>query len=47
MSNPWAAWLRANPTNRFNMASKTGWDAFVQAGPRQPLVALSRTRWGG
>lgn len=42
MNNPWAAWLRANPVNRFNLASKTGWDAFVQAAPRQSLEVLSR-----
>ncbi|GAB96619.1 hypothetical protein BJY21_001184 [Kineosphaera limosa] len=42
MSNPWAAWLAANPSSRFNMATKVGWDAFVNSGARRPLDVLSR-----
>lgn len=42
MSNPWAAWLERNDTDRFQLARKAGWDAFVNAAPREPLDLLSR-----
>lgn len=43
MTNRWASWLRDHEPQRFNMASKRGWDAFAQSAPRPPLELLSRT----
>lgn len=43
MTNQWALWLRNHEPQRFNMASKQGWDAFAQSAPRPPLELLSRT----
>ena len=45
-SNRWAAWLTANEPARYNLASKVGWDAFVQAAAREPLELLSRAQMG-
>lgn len=42
MSNPWASWLRNNDQQAYVMADKIGWDAFVNAGPREPLTLLTR-----
>ncbi|MBO3083030.1 ATP-binding protein [Cellulomonas fengjieae] len=42
MTNRWAEWLRRNGTTRFDMARKAGWDAFVNAAPREPLERLDR-----
>lgn len=42
MTNRWATWLRKHEPQRFNMASKQGWDAFAQSAPRPPLELLSR-----
>ena len=42
-ANRWAAWLEANGPGRFQLASKTGWDAFVNTAPRADLRVLSRT----
>lgn len=38
MSSSWAAWLRDWDTQPFQLATKTGWDAFVNspARPRPP-----------
>lgn len=46
MSNPWARWLAGNDTQRFQLARKAGWDAFVCAGPREPLPVLTRAQMG-
>jgi AAA domain len=40
--NPWAAWLQANGPGRYQLASKTGWDAFVNTAPRADLRVLTR-----
>ena len=40
--NPWACWLQHNGPGRFQLASKTGWDAFVNAAPRSDLEVLTR-----
>ena len=40
--NPWACWLQPNGPGRFQLASKTGWDAFVNAAPRSDLEVLTR-----
>lgn len=42
MTNQWAEWLRRNGTTSFDMARKEGWDAFVNAAPREPLERLDR-----
>lgn len=42
MSKRWAQWLERNDTQRFNLARKAGWDAFVNAAPREPLERLDR-----
>lgn len=42
MSNPWAAWLRANEQRVMNLGTKQGWDRYVHAAPREPLSRLSR-----
>jgi len=40
--NAWARWLEANGPGRFQLASKTGWDAFVNTAPRADLQVLPR-----
>lgn len=35
-------WLQANGPGRFQLASKTGWDAFVNTPAREPLQQLTR-----
>ena len=47
MSNRWARWLASNGTDRFQLARKAGWDAFVNAAPREPLDRLSRADLAG
>lgn len=47
MSNVWAAWLSRNGTDRFQLARKAGWDAFVNAAQREPLQLLSRADMAG
>lgn len=42
--NPWAAWLRAHGTNRYQLSTKRGWDAFVNAAPRPSFETLSRAQ---
>lgn len=42
MTNRWAEWLSRNGTMSFAMARKAGWDAFVNAAPREPLERLDR-----
>lgn len=44
MSNPWARWLAANGTARYQLSRKQGWDAFVNAAPRQSLEVLTRAQ---
>lgn len=46
MSNPWAAWLRDWDTQPFQLATKTGWDAFVNAParPRPPDLTAAVLR---
>ncbi|GAA3684770.1 TniB protein [Yimella lutea] len=39
--NTWAKWLRENEPQRFNMATKHGWDAFAQSAPRPSLERLT------
>lgn len=41
MSNPWAKWLQQDEPQRYNMATKAGWDAFAQSAPRTPLEPLT------
>lgn len=41
MSNKFARWLTNNAVRDFDMASKQGWNAFAELGPREPLPALS------
>lgn len=43
MTNRWARWLREHQPQRFNMATKQGWDALAQSAPRPALDQLSRT----
>lgn len=45
--NRWAAWLRDNGPGRFQLASKTGWDTFVNTAPRADLEVLSRVEMSG
>ena len=40
--NQWAAWLRDNGPGRFQLASKYGWDTFVNTAPRADLDVLTR-----
>jgi hypothetical protein len=40
--NRWARWLQDNGPGRFQLASKGGWDAFVNAAPRADLEVLTR-----
>ncbi len=40
--NRWARWLQTNGPGRFQLASKVGWDAFVNTAARQPLEQLTR-----
>jgi hypothetical protein len=40
--NRWARWLQANGPGRFQLASKAGWDAFVNTAARKPLEQLTR-----
>jgi hypothetical protein len=40
--NRWAPWLQTNGPGRFQLASKTGWDTFVNTAAREPLEQLSR-----
>jgi hypothetical protein len=42
VSNAWAEWLARNGTERFHLARKAGWDAFVNAAAREPLERLDR-----
>lgn len=42
MTNRWAQWLRRNGTQYFHLARKDGWNAFVNAAPRDPLERLDR-----
>lgn len=44
MSNPWARWLQANGTELYRLSRKQGWDAFVNAAPRQSFDVLTRTQ---
>ncbi len=46
-ANAWATWLQANGPGRFQLASKTGWDAFVNTAPRADLAVLSRAEMVG
>ena len=43
--NRWAWWLQGNGPGRFQLASKFGWDAFVNTAAREPLVQLTAPRW--
>jgi len=43
LTNPWAQWLSRNDVQRYQLSRKTGWDAFVTAGSREALPALSAT----
>jgi len=47
VSNVWADWLSRNGTDRFQLARKTGWDAFVNAAQREPLAVLSTAEMAG
>ncbi len=40
--NRWATWLQDNGPGRFQLASKTGWDTFVNTAPRADLDVLTR-----
>ena len=40
--NPWVQWLRTNAQSRHQLATKAGWDGFVNAAPRTDLELLSR-----
>ena len=40
--NRWARWLQVNGPGRFQLASKAGWDAFVNTAAREPLEQLTR-----
>lgn len=42
MTKRWALWLERNGTREFALGRKAGWDAFVNAAPREPLERLSR-----
>lgn len=44
--NRWARWLQDNGPGRFQLATKTGWDTFVNTAPRADLDVLSRTAMG-
>ncbi len=44
--NRWARWLQDNGPGRFQLATKTGWDTFVNTAPRADLDVLSRTEMG-
>ena len=46
MTNPWARWLSANDSARFQLSRKQGWNAFVSAGPRDDFEVLSRQHMG-
>lgn len=41
--NRWARWLADNGPGRFHLASKAGWDTFVNTAPRADLDVLTRT----
>ena len=40
--NRWARWLSRYGTNRFQLARKGGWDAFVNSAPRPEVTRLTR-----
>lgn len=40
MSNPYANWLLANDSQRFNLANKQGWKDFAESDPRTRVPAL-------
>lgn len=40
MSNPYANWLIANDSQRFNLANKQGWKEFAESDPRTPVPPL-------
>lgn len=44
--NRWARWLQCNGPGRFQLAHKTGWDAFVNTAPRADLDLLTRAEMG-
>lgn len=44
--NPWARWLQANGPHRFQLAYKTGWNAFVDSSKRAKLDVLTRAEMG-
>ena len=41
--NRWASWLQVNGPGRYQLASKVGWDTFVDTAAREPLEQLTRT----
>ncbi|SFK12509.1 TniB family NTP-binding protein [Cellulomonas sp. KH9] len=43
MTNRWALWLERNDTQDFALGRKSGWNAFVNAAPREQLERLDRT----
>ena len=45
--NRWADWLRDNGPGRFQLASKCGWDTFVNTAPRADLDVLTRAEMAG
>lgn len=46
MSDRWAKWLAANGTVRYQLSRKQGWDAFVNAAPRESFEVLTRAEMG-
>jgi hypothetical protein len=46
-SNPWVRWLAGNDAQRYQLGRKAGWDAFVNAGAREPLRRLTRAEFDG
>ena len=47
MPNRWTAWLARNDAQRYQLGRKAGWDAYVNAGPREPLPLLTRAEFDG
>lgn len=41
MTNEFSQWLAENAVRDFNMASKAGWNAFAESGPRRRLPTLT------
>lgn len=47
MTNQWAHWLNLHQGRKFNLASKPGWNSFVNTGSRAPLARLSQQELDG